>query len=142
MKTEQPRSLAWRSGLRQNLVWSLLLSGPFLSVPLWFSAGLLYGQRITARIVGTVSDPTGAVVPNANVAGTNVGTQLTFHVPTNSEGYYVLTALPVGEYALTVEAAGFRKLERQGIPPDIDQTAHGESGIEFGGAQGHDTELE
>ncbi len=134
MKTEKPRSLAWRSGLRQNLVWSLLLSGPFLSVPLWFSAGLLYGQRITARIVGTVPDPTGAVVPNANVAGTNVGTQLTFHVPTNSEGYYVLTALPVGEYALTVEAAGFRKLERTGIHLDIDQTARVDLRLELGAA--------
>lgn len=96
-------------------------------------SGTLYGQRITARIVGTVSDPTGAVVPTAKVAATNRGTGLTSEVTTNSDGYYVLTALPVGEYALTIEAPGFRRLERTGIHLTIDQTARVDLLLELGG---------
>ena len=90
--------------------------GLLLAALAWFSSAS-YGQRITARIVGTVSDPTGAVVPAANVTSTNRGTGLRSKATTNSEGYYVLTALPVGEYALTIEAPGFRRLERTGINP-------------------------
>ena len=97
------------------------------------SSGALYGQRITARIVGTVTDPTGAIVPNANVTGTNRGTGLTSKATTNSEGYYVLTALPVGEYVLSIEAPGFRRLERSGINLGIDQTARVDLLLELGG---------
>ncbi|HWB99116.1 MAG TPA: TonB-dependent receptor, partial [Bryobacteraceae bacterium] len=83
----------------------------------------IQGQRFTARIVGVVTDPSGATVPNAEIAGTHVGTGVVFKATSNAEGYYVLTALPVGEYTLNVQAPGFRTLERAGIHLALDQTA-------------------
>ena len=107
--------------------------------PLWITAlilatssGVLYAQRFTARIVGTVTDPTGAVVPHVNVSCKNVGTGLSFKTETNAEGYYVLTALPVGEYSVSAAATGFRALERAGIHLALDQTARIDLTLDLG----------
>lgn len=103
--------------------------------PVWLLSGLILlalamafppemqAQRITARIVGIITDASGAVVPGVNITATNRGTGLTFKAVTNAEGYYVLTQLPVGEYSLLVEARGFRRLERSGINLALDQTS-------------------
>jgi hypothetical protein len=62
----------------------------------------------TADILGTVTDATSAVVPNANVVLTNVGTNQTRTTTTNSSGDYSFTLLPVGHYTLSVKATGFQ----------------------------------
>ena len=51
-----------------------------------------------ATIVGTVSDPTGAAIPNVTVAITNTDTGKTVTIPTNDAGQYVAPDLPVGHY--------------------------------------------
>lgn len=70
--------------------------------------GIASGQTITGSITGTVTDPTGAVVPGARVVATNVGTNLTYPGPTNEAGIYNLLFLPPGFYKLTVELSGFK----------------------------------
>src|SRR5579883_374571 len=75
-------------------------------------------QTQTARLVGTVQDTTGAVVPNAKITGTNDATKIKTNAFTNATGEYVLPALQPGTYTLTVEAAGFRKAEVAGIQLD------------------------
>ena len=54
-----------------------------------------------------VSDPTGAVVPGAQVTVVNVGTNATYKTATNQAGNFTLRTIPVGNYKLMVEASGF-----------------------------------
>ena len=58
-------------------------------------------------IYGTVTDPTGAVVLNAQVAATNVATGLTRETTTNADGDYRMDFLPPGNYRITVRQTGF-----------------------------------
>ncbi|PWT93756.1 MAG: TonB-dependent receptor [Blastocatellia bacterium] len=67
------------------------------------------GQTIFGRINGTVTDSTGAVVPDASVTVVNIATNLTRTAVTDSEGFYTVTNLPVGTYTVTVERQGFKK---------------------------------
>jgi hypothetical protein len=69
----------------------------------------LAGQTITASITGTVTDPSGAVIPATKVTATNAGTNVSFNTNTNADGLYTFTFLPVGDYNVTVEGAGFKK---------------------------------
>jgi hypothetical protein len=70
--------------------------------------GIAFGQAISGNLVGTVSDPSGAVVANAEVTATNTGTNATTVTHTNSTGEYRFDNLPVGSYKITVKAQGFR----------------------------------
>ncbi len=72
------------------------------------------GQGL-ATIVGTVTDPSGAVVPGAEVTATEVGTGYARTAKTNPEGYYVIPSLRPAEFAISVQAAGFRMHRQSGI---------------------------
>jgi hypothetical protein len=76
-------------------------------------------QVDTGNIVGTVRDPTGAVVPDARVVVTNLATQVTQATQTNSEGQYVVLLIQVGTYSVSVEKAGFDKSIESGIKVDV-----------------------
>ena len=67
-------------------------------------------QKITATIRGTVTDPSGSVIPGAKVTVKNEDTGLTRVSEANSEGIYSFAELPVGTYRIEVESAGFRYL--------------------------------
>src|SRR5215471_8946182 len=71
---------------------------------------LLFSQSDLGRISGYVKDPTGATVPNAKATVHNK-TGLERQTTSNESGYYTITNVPPGLYALTVEATGFRKFE-------------------------------
>ncbi len=64
------------------------------------------GQE-AGQILGTVTDPTGAVVPNATVTIKNIGTNAVRTVTSSSTGAYVVPGLQPATYELTVNAAGF-----------------------------------
>jgi hypothetical protein len=66
-----------------------------------------FAQLTTADILGTVTDSTGAVIPNANVTLVNLGTNEERTAQSNSSGDYSFTLLPVGHYSVTVKAPGF-----------------------------------
>src|SRR5262249_61823155 len=72
----------------------------------------LAGQTTTGSIVGTVSDPSGAVIAGANITVTNINTGIAVKTTSDSAGDYVVTPLSVGRYSVTVEAAGFKKTLR------------------------------
>ena len=65
-------------------------------------------QLTTADILGAVTDSTGAVVPNAAVVLTNIGTNEKRTATTNSSGEYSFNLLPVGHYSIEVKAGGFQ----------------------------------
>ncbi len=74
------------------------------------------GQALAqeATIVGTVTDPTGAAVPNAAITITNTDTGVTRNLPTNGDGQYVAPDLIIGHYTVRVTAAWLqgRRAER------------------------------
>ena len=74
-----------------------------------------YGQMNTADIAGTVSDPTGAVVPQATVTALQLATQQKHTGTSNDAGQYLLAQLPLGDYKLTVDAQGFKQAVQTGI---------------------------
>ncbi|HEY6384298.1 MAG TPA: carboxypeptidase regulatory-like domain-containing protein [Candidatus Acidoferrum sp.] len=68
-----------------------------------------------ATIVGTVTDPSGAVVPNVAVTLTNKETGATHVIPTNDSGQYVAVDLQIGHYVVKAEAKGFKVAEQKDI---------------------------
>src|SRR5258708_5607564 len=66
-------------------------------------------------IIGTITDPTGAVIPNAKIVATNEGTQLSRNAASNEQGYYVIPSLQPTTYDLVVEASGFATYTQKGI---------------------------
>ena len=69
----------------------------------------LMAQTSQGRILGTVVDPSGAVVVNAKVTITNTGTRVSRSVVTTSAGDYTAPNIDPGTYTISVEAAGFKK---------------------------------
>ena len=64
-------------------------------------------QTITGSVNGTVTDPSGAVIPNAKVTATNTDTGVATATTTNNDGIYNIRFLQIGNYKLTTEASGF-----------------------------------
>lgn len=71
-------------------------------------AGFAVAQTDTARVVGTITDPSGAVVANAGVVVTSVDTGRTVTVQTGGSGEYVVNAVPAGKYHMEVKTPGFK----------------------------------
>jgi len=69
----------------------------------------------SGTIQGTITDSSGAVVPQANVTAINVATGVQTTRPTTGAGLYVLSPLPAGEYNVRVAAAGFQTLTQEHI---------------------------
>ena len=74
---------------------------------------------VGGSISGTVKDPSGRVVPNADVIVREVNTGLSHQTHADSKGYYTLPVLPVGHYELEVQAPGFSSYLRKDIVLDI-----------------------
>ena len=83
-------------------------------VLLLFAADLAHAQGTTSRLVGTVTDTSGAVVPGASVMLLNQGTGVDFMTMTTDAGSYVFEAVQVGLYTVTVELQGFKKVVSTG----------------------------
>jgi Carboxypeptidase regulatory-like domain/TonB-dependent Receptor Plug Domain len=73
------------------------------------------GQTTSGSVSGTVVDSQGAIVSSATVVLTEVSKGLTFETHTNDAGGFVFAQTPPGNYTVTVEASGFKKLERTGV---------------------------
>jgi len=78
-------------------------------------AAALPAQEITGNISGTVTDSSGAGIPDANVVLINTATGAERSTTTTSGGIFFFTSLPVGDYQLTVSKTGFKKSETAGI---------------------------
>ena len=80
-----------------------------------------FAQGTTSRLLGVVTDSSGAAIVNANVTLTNEGTAAAFATVTGANGAYTFDALQSGLYSLTVEASGFRKFAAKGNRVTIGQ---------------------
>ena len=79
------------------------------------AVGCLYAQNNSGTIQGTVTDPSGAVVPGAAITVKNMDTGLTVSTQTTGAGVYSAPNLPPGRYSVTVEAKGMRLFSQQGV---------------------------
>jgi hypothetical protein len=91
----------------------------------------VYAQE-QSGLAGTVTDQSGALVPNVTVTAKNGQTGLRRSVSTNVSGEYALPNLPVGTYDVTVEAAGFKTAVASGIKLNVQQTARVDVQLELG----------
>lgn len=89
-------------------------------------------QTITGAFTGTVTDASGAVVPNVKVTATNTGTNLSYAAQTNEAGVYNLLFLPVGNYTLATEAQGFKKATAGPYVIQVNQIARVDVKLEVG----------
>src|SRR5215471_16340504 len=83
---------------------ALLALGVFCAYP-------AFAQSDLGSISGFVRDPSGAVVPKAQVVVKNEATATERRTSTNESGYYTVTNIPSGLYTVSAEAAGFKKFE-------------------------------
>jgi hypothetical protein len=108
--------------LRKTL---LLLAMAFLAV------GAAFAQE-NASITGTVTDPTGAVIPNASVILTNTATEHQQKSQANTDGIYIFGNLGVGRYSLSVTAKGFTRTTIGGITVNAGQTVQENVSLKVG----------
>jgi hypothetical protein len=95
-----------------------------------FLAGAAWGQ--TAQITGRIVDPTGAVVPSAQVNVLNVETGNHYPAHANDGGYFTVARLDPGRYQVEVKAAGFKPVARSGIVLQVEQVARVDFTLELG----------
>src|SRR5271156_4131202 len=109
-----------------------MLRIPMLFV-LWLVAlsTVAYGQG-SATIVGTVTDPTGAVVANANLTITNVGAGFGRTTTSNSTGNYSAPELTPGHYLVLAEPAGFKSYEQKDVMLDVGVTVRVNAALQVG----------
>ncbi len=88
-----------------------------------------------ATIVGTVTDPSGAAVPNVKITLTNLETSLVHSAVTNDAGQYVLPELKIGHYDAKAEASGFKVAEQKGVVLQVGDRARIDFQMQLGGAQ-------
>ncbi len=94
-----------------------------LSVPV-LATSLAYGQATASgTIFGSISDPTGAAIPGANVTATNTATNAQRTTKTNGAGEYRFDLLPVGDYVIHVEAGGFSPSNTSGVTLQVGNSA-------------------
>ena len=89
----------------------LTLAGVLMICVVLWSPGTLLAQSDLGKISGFVKDPSGATVPNAKVSVRSSTGGVERQTTTNESGYYVISNVPPGLYAMTVEAQGFQRFE-------------------------------
>ena len=88
-----------------------------------FATSAAYGQSSHGALAGTVTDPTGAVIPGAKVLAVDAATGTKSETVSTSSGDYRLTELPVGSYTVTTTATGFSTATATGVQVTVNSTA-------------------
>src|SRR3989449_4670165 len=124
-------SRKFREGLNLSAVgfMLLLLSGAWLIFP-----SVTLAQKFTAAINGTVSDPSGAVVPQATATLRNTQTGVERSTVTNEAGNYVFVDVIPGRYTLKVSKEGFSTATQPEFEMYVNQTATFDMALSVGAA--------
>ena len=91
-----------------------------------------FGQGNTGTITGVVTDPNGAVVPNASVTVTNQGTNDKRVVTTDGEGRYEIVSLPTGTYSVAATSSGFRITTQKDLKLAVGERARADLALSLG----------
>jgi hypothetical protein len=84
--------------------------------------GMLWGQAGGGSVVGSIHDPSGAVIPKAEIILTNTETGIAQSTQSTASGEYVFPLVQVGTYTLTVSAAGFEQVVQQNVVVGLNKT--------------------
>ena len=112
-------------------VWVALLA---FVVAMMILPGFANAQRLDGTLRITVSDSTGAGIPDAKVMVTNDATGVSLTSTASSAGTYVFPNLLVGAYTVTVEKSGFKKSVNKGVSVESNQVAEVAATLEVGDA--------
>ena len=104
---------------------------------LFLFLGLFAAQAFAqeATIVGTVTDPSGAAVPNVSINITQIETGQTRQVTTNNEGQYIAPNLKIGHYSIRVDASGFKRIEQKDVALAVGDRSRLDFKLEIGSTQ-------
>ncbi len=105
-----------RHSMKVGFVVLLLIGVLGVLQPAW-------SQEVTAAIVGTVTDPSGAPLKDADVTATDTERGTVLSTKTNDAGAYNITRVPVGSYTVKISAPGFQTAVHTGIVLVLNQTA-------------------
>jgi hypothetical protein len=100
----------------------LFMGGVLLVLALFCSQGI-WAQQTSGNIVGTVKDPSGAVVANAAITATNESTGIKVQATSNGSGEFNIVNLLPGNYDLNVTATGFQPYVVKGLSVTISHTS-------------------
>ncbi len=114
---------AGRFSLRLLLILTLF----FLAVP-------FYAFAQNATVVGTITDPSGSVVPNVTITATHTETGTVRSIKASDAGQYVLPDLPIGHYTVKAEAAGFGASQRSDVVLNVGDRARIDFALKVGAA--------
>ena len=99
----------------------------------FLGAAASFAQFPTATILGVVRDGTGAVIPDTSLTARNVETGQTRTTVSASDGSYRFAAMPVGNYEVQVQQAGFQSAVRSGLRLTVGQEAVVNFTLQVGG---------
>lgn len=85
------------------------------------SAVMASGQADQGAITGTVLDPTGAAVPNAQITLTSVQTGLVLKTTSDASGVYLFAPIKIGDYTVSANAPGFSTVTQTNLHVDVQQ---------------------
>src|SRR5712675_232019 len=109
----------------------MVLAIGVLALGLSFTCGAR-AQVTTTTLFGQVTDGNGAAVAGAEVTAMNQETGLSRSARTNDQGEYRIEFLPVGNYSVSVTAAGFKKSVQTGVALDVGKVARTDASLEIG----------
>ena len=105
----------------------------FVFVVLSMTVSFAAQTASTSTVTGTVSDKTGAIVPNAKVELEDVDTKAKTSVTTGSDGSYTFPSVRPGNYSITVSGKGFRQSVVTGVKVEVGKSALVNVSLEVGG---------
>ncbi|MBV8819336.1 MAG: carboxypeptidase regulatory-like domain-containing protein, partial [Acidobacteriaceae bacterium] len=111
---------------RVRLIWLLFSAFVFL---LAFSA---FAQSNRGTITGTVTDASGAPVPDVDVSAVNLSTSVTYRAKSSSTGDYAVQQLPEGAYKVTIEKSGFKTFIAANVNLSVAQTLTLNAALQIG----------
>jgi len=106
----------------------------FLGIILSAVTNMSFGQDTNASLTGTVTDPSGAAIPNAKLTITNEATAFQSAAVSDSAGEYSFHNLTPGKYDLTVSASGFKSTNEKGLEFAVNQAARQDVHLPIGQA--------
>lgn len=129
-----PSTLSTSSSVHTNYQFVIPVVVIVTAVLLCFSVPAAFGQATSGTLTGTVTDPSGAVIPNATVtiSDTQRGSSVT--ATTNGQGLFTRTQLANGTYNVTVTAQGFQSTQANNIVVDVDRETRINVTMPLGGA--------